>query len=104
MTYRAELNNVQKGEPALVIAADTIIATHFGDILEKPRSEADHITMLKTLRDTGPHRVMTAVVCVAPLESAQDPGYAMESTVEETFVHFDSKSMLLYLFGTVTIS
>lgn len=46
--------------------------------------------MLKMLRDEGWHKVYTAVVCMAPLESAMDPGYTMESHVEETSVKFDS--------------
>ena len=37
----------------------------------------------------GWHKVYTAVVCIAPLESAVDPGYAMETHVEETAVQFD---------------
>ena len=80
-----------EGEPALVIAADTVISTHLGQILEKPRSESDHIGMLKMLRDGngGWHKVYTAVVCVAPLETAVDPGYAIETHVEETAVKFD---------------
>lgn len=80
-----------KGEPALVIAADTVVSTHLGDILEKPRNEKDHVATLKMLRDQngGWHKVYTAVVCIAPLESAVDPGYAMESHVEETAVKFD---------------
>lgn len=88
--YRVEINNEEKGEPGLIIAADTIIVSHSGDILEKPRSEAQHITMLKSLRDTGLHRVYTAVTCMVPLESARDPGYALETAVEETKVWFDS--------------
>jgi septum formation protein len=87
--YRVEINNEQKGEPGLIIAADTIVVSHAGDILEKPRSEAQHITMLKSLRDTGLHRVYTAVTCMVPLESARDPGYALETAVEETKVWFD---------------
>lgn len=49
------------------------------------------MTMLKTLRDlnNGWHKVFTAVVAMAPLESAVDPGYAMETHVEETAVKFD---------------
>ncbi|KAK1823998.1 hypothetical protein LTR12_001531 [Friedmanniomyces endolithicus] len=80
-----------KGEPALVIAADTVVSTHSGQILEKPRSEKDHIATLKMLRDqnSGWHKVYTAVVCMAPLESLADPGYAMETHVEETAVKFD---------------
>lgn len=60
-----------------------------GEILEKPRSEQQHIAMLKGLRDTGLHRVFTAVAVMTPLESARDPGYALETAVEETAVKFD---------------
>jgi septum formation protein len=88
--YKQEVNNVEKGEPALIIAADTIVVNALGDILEKPRSEVQHITMLKTLRDTGVHHVYTAVALVMPLESARDPGYAMETSTESTLVKFDS--------------
>jgi septum formation protein len=87
--YRVEINNESKGEPGLIVAADTIVVSHSGEILEKPRSEAQHITMLKSLRDTGLHRVYTAVACMVPLESARDPGYALETFVEETKVWFD---------------
>lgn len=87
--YKQEINNELKGEPALIIAADTIVVSALGEILEKPRSEAQHIAMLRSLRDTGIHRVYTAVVCMAPLESARDPGYALETAVEETSVKFD---------------
>ncbi|KAK6413374.1 hypothetical protein LTR95_017863 [Oleoguttula sp. CCFEE 5521] len=78
-------------EPALVIAADTVISTHLGEILEKPRSEREHVEMLKKLRDEsgGWHKVYTAVVCMAPLDTPIDPGYAMETHVEETAVKFD---------------
>ena len=43
------------------------------------------------LRDqnNGWHKVYTAVVAMAPLESLMDPGYAMETHVEETHVKFD---------------
>lgn len=66
-----------------------------GQILEKPRSEKEHMGMLRMLRDgnNGWHKVYTAVVCMAPLDSAVDPGYAIETHVEETAVKFD---------GTVT--
>ncbi|KAI4166039.1 MAG: hypothetical protein LQ342_000470 [Letrouitia transgressa] len=92
--YRAQIDNHPDGdgddEPplALVIAADTVVVASSGQILEKPRSEADHIAMLRGLRDSGVHRVYTAVVVMAPLASARDPGYALESTVEETSVRF----------------
>jgi septum formation protein len=89
--YKQELNNEEKGEPALIIAADTIVVSSMGEILEKPRSEAQHIHMLKGLRDSGVHKVYTAVALVAPLESARDPGYAIETATEETTVKFDSE-------------
>ena len=88
--YRFEINNETKGEPGLIIAADTIVVSHSGEILEKPRNETQHVAMLKSLRDTGLHRVYTAVACMVPLESARDPGYALETFVEETKVWFDS--------------
>jgi septum formation protein len=89
--YKQEVDNVEKGEPALIIAADTVVVNALGEILEKPRSEVHHITMLKSLRDTGAHRVYTAVALVRPLESARDPGYAIETATEETVVKFDSE-------------
>ncbi|KAF1988481.1 Maf-domain-containing protein [Aulographum hederae CBS 113979] len=88
--YQREINNTTKGEPALIIAADTIVVSNLGDILEKPRSEKQHIEMLKMLRDGVTHKVYTAVACMSPLESARDPGYALESSVEETTVKFDA--------------
>ncbi|KAK5151341.1 hypothetical protein LTR04_006617, partial [Oleoguttula sp. CCFEE 6159] len=87
--YSAEINNAAKGEPALIIAADTVVVSQAGQILEKPRSEKEHIATLKGLRDSGWHKVYTAVACMAPLESARDPGYALETHVEETAVKFD---------------
>lgn len=74
-----------------MIAADTVISTSLGQILEKPRSETHHFEMLRQLRDgnNGWHKVYTAVVVMAPLESLMDPGYAMETYVEETQVKFD---------------
>lgn len=78
-------------EPCLVLGADTVISTHMGQILEKPRSEGEHMGMLKTLRDqnNGWHKVYTAVVVMSPLETAVEPGYALEHHVEETAVKFD---------------
>ncbi|KAF2429439.1 Maf-domain-containing protein [Tothia fuscella] len=87
--YKREINNESKGEPALIIAADTVVVSQFGKILEKPRSEAEHIAMLKMLRDTGEHKVYTGVAVMAPLESAKDPGYSLETHVEDTTVKFD---------------
>lgn len=88
MTVYSSQIDVADGEPALVIAADTVVVSLRGQILEKPRSEADHIAMLKGLRDSISHKVYTAVVVMAPLQSARDPGYALESTIEETTVKF----------------
>lgn len=91
--YRREIDNHEKGEPALIIAADTIIISHGGKILEKPRSPQDHFQMLQTLRDEGTHKVTTAIAVMTPLESAVDPGYRMETHVEETTVKFDPNGM-----------
>ncbi|KAJ4358124.1 uncharacterized protein N0V89_002703 [Didymosphaeria variabile] len=87
--YTREVNNEEKGEPALVIAADTIIISSKGRILEKPRNPQDHLDMLKMLRDEGAHKVATAVAVMKPLENPVDPGYAMETHVEMTVVKFD---------------
>ncbi|KAK5049481.1 hypothetical protein LTR84_004410 [Exophiala bonariae] len=90
--YQAEIDNAEAmEEPGLILAADTVVVNSRGDILEKPRSEAHHIAMLKGLRDSGVHRVYTAVVVVTPLQSARDPGYALESATEETLVKFDAE-------------
>ena len=86
--YETEIDNEKVGEPALVIAADTVVVSPSGAILEKPRSGAEHMSMLKSLRDSGSHKVYTAVVTMAPLISARHPGFALESTVEETTVWF----------------
>lgn len=45
--------------------------------------------MLRSLRDARDHKVYTALVAMAPLASARQPGYAIESVVEETNVRFD---------------
>lgn len=88
--YEQEVNNEIKGEPALILAADTVVVDpSTGSILEKPRSEAHHMAMLRSLRDIRDHKVYTALVAMAPLASARDPGYAVETTVEETSVRFD---------------
>ncbi|KAL4880991.1 inosine triphosphate pyrophosphatase-like protein [Aspergillus karnatakaensis] len=88
--YAKEILNEERGEPALILAADTIVVeTKSGSILEKPRSEAHHLAMLKSLRDAKEHKVFTAIVAMAPLVSARDPGYAIETTIEETKVWFD---------------
>ena len=41
------------------------------------------------LRDTGLHKVYTAIALVTPLETAQMPGYRLETHVEDTSVRFD---------------
>ncbi|KAI0427495.1 inosine triphosphate pyrophosphatase-like protein [Xylaria sp. FL1042] len=75
-------------DPDLVIAADTVIVTRDGAILEKPPSEQAHKRMLRHLRDTRIHRVLTAVCCVAPKADASFPGYSIASHIEETKVTF----------------
>lgn len=92
--YRREVDNTAGGlELGIIIAADTVVVSYLGAVLEKPRSEREHVAVLKELRDDpdgqGWHKVCTAVVCVAPLEDAVEPGYAMETHVEETSVKFD---------------
>ena len=90
--YEQEIVNEEKGEPALILAADTIVVdTASGTILEKPRSEAQHIAMLKSLRDNRDHKVFTAMAAMAPLVSARQPGYALETALEETRVRFDGE-------------
>jgi len=87
--YKQEIDNANKGEPSLIIAADTVVVSRDGLILEKPKSMKEHVETLKMLRDQGTHRVYTAVACMAPLESAIEPGYRLETHVEETSVRFD---------------
>ena len=91
--YKREIDNAEKGEPAIIVAADTIVVGHWGEILEKPRSEKQHFEMLKMLRDHKRHQVVTAVACVAPLESAMEPGYRLENVIEETSVQFDAQGL-----------
>ncbi len=79
-------------EVDVVVAADTVIVTRAGRILEKPRSAEDHVRMLKHLRDTRVHRVLTAVCVLAPKSDASHPGYAMASHTEETSVFFVQES------------
>lgn len=92
----AESRSKDKGEtpaePELVIAADTVIVTREGRILEKPKNEQDHVRMLKFLRDTRMHKVLTAVVCLAPKADASHPGYEIASHTEETKVYFALES------------
>ncbi|KAJ4164842.1 hypothetical protein LMH87_006497 [Akanthomyces muscarius] len=87
-SLETHLNSIP--DPDLVISADTVIVTREGRILEKPRNEADHIAMLKLLRDTRMHRVLTSVTTIAPREDARHPGYAMSTQTVETKVYFHS--------------
>jgi septum formation protein len=79
--------------PALVIAADTIILSQ-NTIIEKPKDQKDHFIMLRRLRDTNSHKVLTGVACIAPLEIPLHPGYALRTTVEETTVYFGNKEVI----------
>ncbi|KFY53349.1 hypothetical protein V496_07680 [Pseudogymnoascus sp. VKM F-4515 (FW-2607)] len=89
--YQMLLANALKSipDPTMVIAADTVVVTTSGRILEKPRSEAEHLAMLRLLRDQVNHKVYTAVCVLVPRDDARAPGYNMDSTVEETKVVFD---------------
>ncbi|KAF4125038.1 septum formation protein [Geosmithia morbida] len=88
--YSAALETHLKSipDPSLVIAADTVIVTRDGRILEKPRNEAEHLRMLRTMRDTRVHKVLTSVTVVAPREDARHPGYDIATHTEETKVYF----------------
>ena len=89
-SYRRALDDPARGDPAVLIAADTVVVSGAtGAVLEKPRSEAQHEAMLHDLRDGGPHTVATGVAVVAPMASARTPGYVLETAVEETIVQFD---------------
>lgn len=79
-------------DPELVIAADTIIVTRAGKILEKPRSAAEHIQMLRHLRDTKTHRVLTSLCVLSPRRDAAHPGYSVTAHTEETTVVFAQPS------------
>lgn len=85
-------DEVSERDPDLVIAADTIIATRGGQILEKPKNEDDHKRTLRHLRDTRSHSVLTAVCCLAPKADASHPGYSMEVHTEESVVYFAKES------------
>lgn len=87
-TFAVENHLKSIPDPDVVISADTVIITRDGRILEKPRSEAEHIRMLKHMRDTRMHRVLTAVTVLAPREDARDPGYNIRTHTEETKVYF----------------
>jgi MAF protein len=88
LLQKAEADGDGAEDPEVVIAADTIIATRSGGILEKPRSEEDHKKMLRHLRDTRFHRVLTSVCVLAPRADASHPGYELASFTEETKVFF----------------
>ncbi|KAF3764711.1 Maf/Ham1 [Cryphonectria parasitica EP155] len=85
---QAKTSSTPPPDPELVIAADTVIVSNEGRVLEKPHSEAEHGRMLRHLRDTRVHRVLTAVVCLAPKADASHPGYEIAAHTEETKVYF----------------
>lgn len=55
--YGRVTSNEDAVEPALVLAADTVVVAHNGEVLEKPQNEAQHLQMLMMLRDGEPHKV-----------------------------------------------
>ena len=75
-------------DPDVVIAADTVIVTSEGRVLEKPQSDAEHKRMLRHLRDSRRHSVLTAVCVLAPKPDASHPGYELAAHLEETRVYF----------------
>ncbi|KAK9483993.1 Maf-like protein [Lipomyces starkeyi] len=84
--YKQEIES--EVEPALIIAADTIVLSK-NQIVEKPKSPIEHFRILQSLRDDDfPHRVFTAVACIAPLEEPVYPGYTLQTHIEETQVFF----------------
>jgi MAF protein len=85
---QGEEEEEDKDDPAVVIAADTIVVTRSGAILEKPRNEEDHKKMLRHLRDTEFHRVLTSVCVLGPKADASHPGYEIAAVTEETKVYF----------------
>ncbi|ODV90119.1 hypothetical protein CANCADRAFT_101319 [Tortispora caseinolytica NRRL Y-17796] len=75
----------------VVIAGDTIVLAA-QTVLEKPTSSAHQLEMLKLIRDSPlPHSVFTAVVCIAPTEVPVQPGYVMNTHVEQTDIVFDKE-------------
>ncbi|KAK9479718.1 Maf-like protein [Lipomyces japonicus] len=84
--YKKEIE--AEKEPALIIAADTVIVSR-NQVIEKPHSSAEHFRMLQSLRDEEfPHKVFTAVAVIAPMEEPVHPGYRLETHIEETRVYF----------------
>ncbi|KAK6612141.1 hypothetical protein H4I96_01354 [Botrytis cinerea] len=88
--YLPTMVSINIPDPSLIIAADTVIVTNSGVILEKPRSQTEHIRMLQRLRDEKSHKVFTAIAVVVPREDARYPGYNCENEVVETKVVFDA--------------
>ena len=90
----ATTNGKKAQEPDLLIAADTVVlAGH--SILEKPKSDAHQLEMLKSLRDApaGTHKVITAIAVLRPDDDMPvAPGYVLKTHIEETDVIFDSKT------------
>lgn len=53
VAYEDAVRDSAQRDPELVIAADTVVVSWAGEVLEKPRSEREHIAMLRMLRDAG---------------------------------------------------
>jgi len=51
--YEDAVRDSAQRDPELVIAADTVVVSWAGEVLEKPHSEREHIAMLRMLRDAG---------------------------------------------------
>lgn len=75
-------------DPDVVIAADTVVVTSQGQILEKPQGPREHVQMLRRLRDSGWHRVLTSVCVAAPRDDARHPGYVLAQATVESKVWF----------------
>lgn len=81
-----------ENDAALLIAADTVIMCG-SEILEKPKTHAKNLEMLKALRLAGEHKVLTAVAVLVPMEDMPvAPGYVVKTTLSESTVHFDDVS------------
>lgn len=64
--YEAQIDSAA-GEPALVLAADTIVVSHTGVVIEKPKNAQHHLEILKGLRDGLPHKVRMEIPFADPV-------------------------------------
>lgn len=87
--YREQLDHPTKGDPDLIIAADTVVVGFGGEILEKPRSERAHIDMLKALRGGG--RVNVAILNANEHELGLGEGFRGEGAGLQATIPKDSK-------------